>query len=168
MTEVQVKTKEQRLQEWYLLQEELKKLKFRESILRRNLFDEFFTDPKEGTNSFDLEGGYVLKGDYIIERKVDEAAFTKTKEELVVAKINPDKVVRWKPELAKAEYNKLTAEQKLIVDNFLIVKPGSPQMKVEEGKELKKQKAGIIKAEATSGQELVIDPNQSEAEPEVE
>lgn len=115
---------------WYTMSGELKKLKAKESLLRKRVFGHYFPAPAEGTNSLDLPDNYVLKGTYPITRNVDEGAFTALKEDFRAKGINPDLLVNWKPSLAKAAYNKLTAEEKQLFDQVLIIKPGSASMEV--------------------------------------
>ena len=118
------------LAEWYKLQEELKKVKAREMLLRTKIFGYFFTSPVEGTNSYDLPDGYVLKGKHTINREVDPGAFQAMREQFSQAGIHPDAMVQWKPSLKLKEYRELTAEQIQLFDQCLIVKPGSPALEI--------------------------------------
>jgi hypothetical protein len=118
------------LSEWYKMAADLKILKAKESLLRKKIFDLAFDDPKEGTNNYDLADGYVLKGKHNINRDIDVGAFNALKEKLREDGMRPDDLVRYKPELAKAEYNKLTEDQKQLFDQCLIIKPGSPGLEI--------------------------------------
>jgi hypothetical protein len=118
------------LSTWYKMAQELKKLKTKEILLRKDIFGKAFPDPKEGTNNYGLDDGYVLKGQYQLTRDIDEGAFNALKEKLREEKINPDLLVQYKPSLVKKEYNKLTDEQKQLFDQCLIVKPGSPSLEI--------------------------------------
>lgn len=118
------------LSTWYKMAQELKKLKTKEILLRKEIFYNAFPKPHEGTNNYDLDDGYVLKGRYSLERSIDEGAFNALKEKLREEKINPDVLVQYKPSLVKKEYNKLTEEQKQLFDQCLIVKPGSPSLEI--------------------------------------
>lgn len=116
--------------EWYRLQDELKKVKAREMLLRTKIFWYFFASPVEGTNSYDLPDGYVLKGKHTINREVDPGAFQAMREQFSQAGIHPDVMVQWKPSLKLKEYHELTAEQIQLFDQCLIVKPGSPALEI--------------------------------------
>ena len=59
------------MEEWYTLTEQLVTLKEREMELRKKIFAANFPNPKEGTNTVPLTGGWVLKGQFKIDRKVD-------------------------------------------------------------------------------------------------
>lgn len=121
----------QDLSEWYNMSAKLKVLKMQESKLRRGLFAFFFPQPKEGTNTHQLPDDCELKAVLPYDRKVDEALLDNYRDTMEGAGINIDKVFKFKPELSKANYNKLTDEQKEIVDEVLVVRPGSPQFTIK-------------------------------------
>lgn len=118
------------LAEWYKMAQDLRNLKAKESLLRKKIFGSAFPDPKEGTNSYDLPDGYVLKGQHVLNRDIDIGALDALKPKLREEGMNPDNLVKYKPELKKAEYNKLTEEQKKLFDQCLIIKPGSPSLEI--------------------------------------
>lgn len=126
--------------EWYKVQEELKKVKAREMILRMKVFKAFFPMPKEGTNTVELDKhpilagteptGFVLKGTSVISREVDDAATTALLPELTKRKINVSDLIKRKPSLVVAEYRKLTEEEMQFFDQCLTIKPGSPSLEI--------------------------------------
>ena len=118
------------LAEWYKMQEEMKKLRAREMILRQKIFKFYFPNPNEGTNNHNMPDGYVLKGKHTINRDVDPGAFQVLRKTFEEAGIHPDALVQYKPSLVKREYNTLTEEQKRLFDQALIVKPGSPALEI--------------------------------------
>lgn len=118
------------LAKWYELSEQLKKLRAQEITLRKKIFGSAFPSPVEGTNSFELGDGYVLKGKHTLNRDVDPGAFDALKEPLRERGINPDGLVQYKPSLVLREYRKLTAEEQQFFDQCLIVKPGSPSLEI--------------------------------------
>lgn len=118
------------LAEWYKMAQDLRNLKAKESLLRKKIFGSAFPDPKEGTNNYDLPDGYVLKGQHVLNRDIDIGALDALKPKLREEGMNPDNLVKYKPELKKAEYNKLTEEQKKLFDQCLIIKPGSPSLEI--------------------------------------
>lgn len=126
------------LSEWYSLNEQLSALKTREQLLRQKIFKGLFQDPKEGTNSFELSDGFVVKGKYVINRTLDEAGFKAAAEVLSEHGIRTDSIVKYKPELVLSEYRKLTDEQRHLMDTVLIVKPGMPGLEIMQPKRASK------------------------------
>lgn len=124
---------------WFKMQEELSKLKVAESLLRKRIFAHYFTNPTEGVNNHPLDDGYVLKGGHVINRKVVEADLEALQaamkaEGANLPKLPINKLVKWKPELVKSEYNKLSDEDKLVFDRALEIKPGSPTLDIVKPK----------------------------------
>jgi hypothetical protein len=118
------------LNEWYELQETLKVQKAHEMELRLKIFGEFFPEPEEGTNNFELPEKWVLKGKRTINRNVDIAAFTALRPALEEAGIRVAEIVEFKPALSISQYRKLTDEQVHLVDQFLIIKDGAPALEI--------------------------------------
>lgn len=118
------------LAEWYRLQDELKRIKASEMLLRQKIFGAYFQNPVEGTNSAPLADGWVLKGKYTINRDIDPGALGAMKEQFVQAGISADALVQYKPSLVLKEYRTLTEEQRQLFDRALIVKPGSPALEI--------------------------------------
>ena len=129
------------LSQWYVMQQELKKLKNQEMALRKSLFSHFFPDPKEGTNTAPLPDSWVLKGGFPITREVDVATFQAMREDLTKGGVPADTLVEWKPSLKVTLYKELTAEQRAVFDRCLIIKPGSPSLSVELPAKAKKAAA---------------------------
>lgn len=115
---------------WYEMQEQLTKLRASEMLLRKKLFAAFFPTPKEGTNSFALDQGWVLKGTYKIDRKIDIALLMNFSTSLRENGINPDALVKYEPSLVTKAYRELTAEQEKLFDQVLVVKPGAPSLEI--------------------------------------
>lgn len=118
------------LDEWYRLQDQLKKIKASEMLLRTKIFKHLFPNPVEGTNNYPLAEGWVAKGKYTINREVDPGALGAYRPKLAEAGINADMLVQYKPSLVLGEYRKLTAEQQQLFDACLIIKPGSPALEI--------------------------------------
>lgn len=118
------------LSAWYEMNQQLKKLKAQEILLRKKIFGAAFPTPEEGTNNYELADGYVLKGKHTIQRDIDQGAFDAIKDKLRESKVNPDLLVQYKPGLVLREYRKLTEEERLLFDQCLIIKPGSPALEI--------------------------------------
>lgn len=107
----------------------------REQELRRQVFEHYFKNPREGTNYVELPDGWRLKGIYKLDRKIDEAALPAVKEQLKEMGVNADPLVEYKPSLKIKLYRELTAEQMRIFDQALIIKPSSPTIELVKPKE---------------------------------
>lgn len=136
---------------------EVKPLIEQEREMRKELFAELFPAPGEGTNTLPLDAGYVVKATYPLERKVDQAAVDQLRS-LKVADLSPalfqslhlqgepnlqanmlvvqalslniDELLEYKPSLKLKQYRELTAEQSILFDRCLEVKPGSISMEI--------------------------------------
>lgn len=117
---------------WYRVDQELAAIKTRELELRKALFARSFPTPTEGSanNKLPLAEGWILQGDYKINRSVDEAvvsALYKGDNTRALA----ERVFRWKPELNLKEYNALSPEDKLLVADAVTEKPGTPALEIK-------------------------------------
>lgn len=119
---------------WYKLQEELGRLKIQEMDLRKKIFGSYFTEPVEGTNTAPLTEGWVLKGQYKIDRKPDEALLTTLSPVFKEKKIPVKELIIYKPELALRVYRTLSEEERVIFDQCLVIKPGSPALEIVKPK----------------------------------
>ncbi len=138
LTEVTTVTAED-VAKLYTMQADLAKLKVAEHLLRMRVFNHFFPNPTEGSrdNKHPLNDGTgaVLQADHkinrtVLEPELDQYREASKQEGSNLPKLPLNKLIKWKPELAKAEYNKLTAEERAACDLFLNVKPGTPEVKV--------------------------------------
>jgi hypothetical protein len=118
------------LSEWYRLNEELKKIKGKEMLLRQKIFGGLFIAPREGTNNLGLNAGYVLKGTHTINRTVDPAALDAMTEKFAEEGIFTDQLIERKPTLKISAYRELTEEQRQVFDQCLVVKDGAPALEI--------------------------------------
>lgn len=125
-----------KLQEWHqavLAAQEAKKLVEAEQALRKEVMALFFPEPVEGTNKFDLEAGWSLKATHKIERKVDEAALPAVLQQLREMGVNPDTLIRTKPDLDTKAYKSLVQinpDAAHVFEQALTIKPGSPTVEL--------------------------------------
>lgn len=126
------------ISKWNDLQARLAKVKAEEMLLRQALFKGLFVNPDEGMNTLNLGGmqmpDWELKGDRVINRKVlleVLQAMAVLDGPLHKAGIRADDLIKWTPELNIKNYRELTAEQKLVFDQCLEIKDGSPQLKLQ-------------------------------------
>lgn len=119
------------LKEWEVCKEILDRVKELELDNRLKLFAGAFPNPKEGTNTHKLPDGREIKGQHVVSRSIDEAALPAVLDQLrALGVANTDALVRWKPELAKREWNDLSGENKLVFSPAVIARPGTPQFDV--------------------------------------
>lgn len=116
--------------EWEKAKDELTRVKNREMLLRTKIFKGMFPSPVEGTNKVPLANGYELKGGYVINRSVELGAFTSMRPLFQEKGFRVDDLVKFKPELVKSEYNKLTQEEQHFFDQCLVIKEGSPTLEI--------------------------------------
>ena len=127
--------------QWAKVTEQLGKLKATEMLLRMKIFRVMFPNPVEGTNSVNLTDGWVLKAKYPINRKVLEDILVARTKEFKEAGLKLNNLIVRNPELAVAEYRKLTAEELKLFDQALEIKPGSPALEIVLPKRAKAQDA---------------------------
>jgi hypothetical protein len=119
---------------WFELTQKLSDIKAAEMELRKKIFAAYFTNPNEGTNTHPLSDGWVLKGQYKIDRKVDEAVLTTLSTVFKDHKIVVKDLVTYKPELNIRAYRDLDEEQQKLFNQALVIKPGSPAMEIVKPK----------------------------------
>lgn len=123
----------QAIQEWWLVDQHMAEVKARELALRKRIFDEAFPAPTEGSanNKMPLSEGWILQGDYKINRTVDEATVVSFRAmgDNVAAIV--DSVIKWKPELKLKEWKALDAETRKLLAEMVIEKPGTPALEVK-------------------------------------
>lgn len=124
---------------WWQKQQQLSVLKDEEMALRKQVVEQHFADAKVGTNKHELGGGYLLKAAIkeIYSIPKSEATGDYTHVAAVLEKLPPGvahDLVVWKPELSVTAYKNLTAEERAIVNEFVLIKPGAPSLEVVEPK----------------------------------
>lgn len=121
---------------WSILKVEMAKLKAEESELRKLFLGHYFSKAKEeGTTREQLPDGYALKAEFGLDRKIDETVLPG-----VLARISEASradLIKYEPKLNLKAYRALSKEDRLIMDEALIIKPSSTQLTLEEPKEPK-------------------------------
>lgn len=119
--------------QWFEARRQLALLKAHELVLRDAVFKSAFPNPVEGSsNKLGLGNGYQLTGKHVVNRTVDVALLSTLTGRLSAEGINVDLLFPQKPSLSKTEYNKLTAEQRGLVDNVLTIKNGSSDLSITQ------------------------------------
>ena len=109
----------------------------KEMELRKAVMSEFFPLPKEGVNDFPLAEGWVLKGTYKLDRKVDMGAIPAVYAKLREMGVNPDPLLEYTPSLVTSAYKSMATinpEAAHIFDQALTIKPASPTIELKAPK----------------------------------
>lgn len=114
---------------WYRLVAELADLKSKELKLRKKIAEEFFKDPKEGTNTLTITDGVKLKYTHKLNRSIDEATLQPVLKTMPEG--SEDLLVKYKPELKGTAYKALSEEHRKMFDATVITKPSTPGLKLD-------------------------------------
>lgn len=117
-----------KLAEWFRLSAELKSIQEKEAVLRKEVFATFFPNPREGTNTAVLADGHTLRATYKLTRSIDADALPPVLEQL--GQGSREFLLKTKIGLNMGAYRKLTRDQQNIMDSALVIKPGTPSMKI--------------------------------------
>lgn len=128
------KTLLKKLEQWHQVRAEAAKLAEQEKELRVEIFGIAFPTPEEGSkyNKLDLGDGYMLQGDYKINRRVDEAALDEVRKKMDPVAFG--RLFRFKPDLIKAGLKDISEEQLLIASAAIIAAPGTPSLEIVQKK----------------------------------
>lgn len=122
----------QRIMMWTKAKAELAKIKAREIELRKSIANELFPNPDEGTNTHELGKGYKVKLVHKLNRTIDEATLAS-----VLARVpGAEACIKNKPELVIKQFRNLTDDDRLIFEECLITKPGTPALELVIPKEV--------------------------------
>lgn len=115
---------------WNELQAKLASIKDEEMKLRKEIFEECFPTPVEGTATIDMPEGWTLKGTYKLTRSIDEAALPAVLAELRKHKVSTDTIITYKPNLSLSNYRKLDPKWQRVLEQAMTVKPGAPTLEL--------------------------------------
>lgn len=125
------------LARWHEAQSALQQAKETEAELRKQVVEEFFSQvpqDAEGTFSLPLGGGYKLKTQYKLARKVNAAALQEIKADLEASGVDVDALVHWTPSVVMGQYRTLSMEQKQLFDEVIESKQSTPSISIEAPK----------------------------------
>lgn len=130
---------DQLIMAWKANSETLKELKKIEMQQRKEIISRMFSDMKVGTNTVDLGGGYKLKTTHGFDHKLDEDALQLVLPEIEKlgeeAKIELYLAVKYKANLVKAGYDKMSEEVRAIFDEAVVTREKSPTLSLVEPKQ---------------------------------
>lgn len=124
-----------KLARWFELTTKMDEIKAEEIALRKELFAGAFPDPTEGSakNKLPLDDGFILQGDYKINRSVDAAVVSALAKGDNTAPL-VGKLIDYKPSLVLKEWKALTDDDLKLVADMVIEKPGTPTLKIVKPK----------------------------------
>ena len=121
---------------WHAMKVQLDHVKKIEAELRQSVISARFGDAEKGTHRHNLDNDNDLKVEVKLSYSLDKDN-EKVEDMLdVLAKSGnegsfvADRIVKWKPELAVSEYNKLSEQHRNIVDTVLTIKPAAPSLDI--------------------------------------
>jgi hypothetical protein len=108
-----------------------------ERTLRAEIVKQLFdASIDKGTEYAPLANGYKLKCVKSLDYKLTDPVKVKEICDALPTSLSA-LLVKWKPELSSAAYNKLTDVEQALFNDVLEIKPGSPQVSLEEPKAAK-------------------------------
>lgn len=131
---INVQATQKDIERWWVVAEQMTKLKEEEMKLRKLIFGTYFPTPEEGVNTLPMTDGFVMKGTYKIERKIVEEAYKTLLPDFKEANIPLKGLVTMKPTLSVSAYKALTPEQQKLFDKALDIKPGAPTLEITKPK----------------------------------
>jgi len=126
---------EAKLREWHELKAQAAAATKREQEMRRELFAEAFPDPTEGSkhNKLEIGDGFILQGDYKINRTLDKAALSELAKAEETAAI-VDATVNYEPKLDTRAFKALLPDAKAAISEMVVEKPGTPSLTIVQPK----------------------------------
>lgn len=124
---------DQKIMKWNETQAQMKKLVDLERRMRAEVIETCFADPKKGTNTLELGGGWKLKAILGTEDKLDVNLY-----ELISTKLSAETIascVKFTPSLIAAGYKSLNEAEKTILNEAVVTKPKSPSLELVAPKE---------------------------------
>lgn len=101
----------------------------KERILRQQIFERAFAQPKIGTNKVRISHGMALIGDYRINYRIDQAALEASRG--FIPPETFDAVVNYRPEIRNSAYRKLEPKTQLLFSPFVTETPGTPGLEIK-------------------------------------
>ncbi len=135
-----VETKEIILAKWEAAEKALARAKEAELALRNQVVEAFYPSHKdEGTENVLLGNGYKLKAVFKMNRRLAGVDDVNTALEKIEAlgpegRFIAERIVRWKPELSKTEYDKADLKYQKIINTVLTISPATPALEIVEPK----------------------------------
>lgn len=133
--------------------------KEQEAVARSRVRDLLYPDgwDSEGTDKYQLPGGWVLEFEKRINVSIDKPALPAIAEAIAALPVDPDSgevasmdAISYKPDLSMSKYRLMRDDAKKLLSEALTFTPGSPGIKTIAPKQKATAKAGDQKARETS------------------
>lgn len=134
-------TEEEKLtlvEKWYVAKTKADEATNKENKLRILIAAECYPEKTEGTAYMDLPEHWRLKAEFKLYRNVDIAALPAVLEKMPEG--SKENLLKFEPKLKITPYKQLPAEQKAIMDEAIIAKPGMPALTLVPPKNKKEDK----------------------------
>lgn len=135
MSEQKEITPEQVLTQWEKAKTEAAKWKDIENQLRVH-YVEMVSNPNklEGTENIELQNGYKAKIVKKQNRNVDQEKVNDALDQIEntgeAGKLIAERLIKWKADLSKTEYDLLSDAHRKIIDTVITVTPGTPTLEI--------------------------------------
>lgn len=121
---------------WSELKKQKAALDAEEKDLRASLFDTFFPQAAEGSKTLSLPDGWKLKGTKKINRTLVREEFANATAEDITVLYGTGVLVA-KPEFVLSAFRKLEPDTLRVVEKYIEIKPGLPELELVPPKEKK-------------------------------
>jgi hypothetical protein len=127
-----------------------------EAVARSRVRDLLYPDgwDWEGTDKYQLPGGWVLEFKRTINVGIDKAQLPSIKEAIEALPVDPDSgecasmdAISYRPDLSMSKYRDMRPDAKKLLSEALTFTPGSPGIKTEPPKQKATQRASDQKAQ---------------------
>lgn len=121
---------------WDLRKKEAAAATAEEREFRRSITDSLFSGADEGSHNLDMSDGRVLNMIQGVERKVDIATLDSIRAAMIEKfGIDPDTLIRWKPDIKITEYKalrKANPDAATFFEQCLVISDSMPSLKIVE------------------------------------
>jgi len=130
------KERDQLILDWRELKSQFNKIKPEEMAKRKEVVEKLFdSNVESGTENLDLGNNYTLKATKKLNYKL-----TKDNDKIVEVskKLNPEiskRLFIWSASISKKEYEMLSDNDKLLVNELVTITSGAPELELIEPKE---------------------------------
>lgn len=129
------------LTEWTAAESAASLATAKEKELRQQIFDLCFPAPVKGSgNQYHLPFDRTLVGDFRTNLSADkEMALAILADKKSNIRPIVEKVIKWKPEVSKAEFSALSDEERNLLGDLITEKPGLPALEIKVTSKLRKK-----------------------------
>lgn len=116
---------------WLELKQAAKIANDAEMTARKAMVAAYFPPKNEGSMTRKTPSGLSVSVTFTINRTIEKGTLTALTPQFEEAEISLDALVRNKPELVVSEYRLLSDEQRMLFDQAMTIKEGTPQVEIK-------------------------------------